>query len=166
VRRAGKLQRASPCSGLWCITYHYGESLLYFGAITLNLYAGRSYFCRNEQLLALQGRKPKVLDDTQLYWRRCRVRESRSGELFYTQNSPWTATLRMLYSLPYRNGYDDLKGPTEAEMQNKVECNKISASLWTARIIPIILAGTVGYATYVLVAILSGNISISIGFCG
>lgn len=51
-------------------------------------------------------------------------------------------------------------------MQTKVECNKISASLWTARIIPIILAGIVGYATYVLVAILSGNIFISVGFCG
>jgi hypothetical protein len=72
----------------------------------------------------------------------------------------------MIYSLPYRNGYGGLKGPPEAEMQTKVECNKISASLWTARIIPIILAGIVGYATYVLVAILSGNISISVGFCG
>jgi palmitoyltransferase len=42
-------------------------------------------------------------------------------------------------------------------MQTKVERNRIVVSLWTARIIPIILAGIVGYATYVLVALLCGK---------
>lgn len=41
-------------------------------------------------------------------------------------------------------------------MQDKAERNRIAVNIWTARIIPIILAGVVGYATYVLVALLSG----------
>lgn len=42
-------------------------------------------------------------------------------------------------------------------MQNKVELNRIAVNLWTARIVPIILAGVVGYATYVVVALLCGK---------
>lgn len=42
-------------------------------------------------------------------------------------------------------------------MQNKVELNRIAVNLWTARIVPIILAGVVGYATYVVVALLCGT---------
>jgi palmitoyltransferase len=42
-------------------------------------------------------------------------------------------------------------------MHSKVERNRIAINLWTARIIPIILAGVVGYATYVLVALLCGK---------
>ncbi|KAE9365298.1 zf-DHHC-domain-containing protein [Stipitochalara longipes BDJ] len=42
-------------------------------------------------------------------------------------------------------------------MQSKVEVNKVTINLWTARIIPIILAGIVGYATYVVVALLCVN---------
>lgn len=44
-------------------------------------------------------------------------------------------------------------------MQSRAERNKILSSLWTAKIIPWILAGVVGYATYVLVALLSGETS-------
>ena len=33
---------------------------------------------------------------------------------------------------------------------------RIAVNLWTARIVPIVLAGVVGYATYVLVALLCG----------
>jgi palmitoyltransferase len=42
-------------------------------------------------------------------------------------------------------------------MQSKVEVNRVAINLWTARIIPIILAGVVGYATYVVVALLCGK---------
>jgi palmitoyltransferase len=42
-------------------------------------------------------------------------------------------------------------------MPSKVEFNRVAINLWTARIIPIILAGVVGYATYVLVALLCGK---------
>ena len=35
-----------------------------------------------------------------------------------------------------------------------------AVNIWTARIIPIVLAGVVGYATYVLVALLYGE------YCG
>lgn len=43
-------------------------------------------------------------------------------------------------------------------MQSKKERKKVVSNLWTAKIIPWILAGVVGYATYVLVALLSGMI--------
>ena len=43
-------------------------------------------------------------------------------------------------------------------MQSKAEGNKVRSSLWSARIIPWVLTGVVGYATYVLVALLSGEI--------
>jgi hypothetical protein len=42
-------------------------------------------------------------------------------------------------------------------MQSKIEVNKVAINLWTARIIPIILAGVVGYATYIVVALLCGK---------
>jgi len=42
-------------------------------------------------------------------------------------------------------------------MQSKVEVNKVAINLWTARIIPVFLAGVVGYATYVIVALLCGK---------
>jgi palmitoyltransferase len=44
-------------------------------------------------------------------------------------------------------------------MQDKAERNRIAVNIWTARIIPIVLAGVVGYATYVLVALLCGRLS-------
>ncbi len=42
-------------------------------------------------------------------------------------------------------------------MQNRVELNRVAVNLWTARIVPIILAGVAGYATYVVVALLCGR---------
>lgn len=42
-------------------------------------------------------------------------------------------------------------------MQDKAERNRIAVNVWTARIIPIVLVGVVGYATYVLVALLCGT---------
>lgn len=42
-------------------------------------------------------------------------------------------------------------------MQSQIELNKVAINLWTARVIPMILAGTVGYATYVLVTLLCGK---------
>ncbi len=41
-------------------------------------------------------------------------------------------------------------------MKSREERNNITANIWTARIIPLVLAGIVGYATYVVVALLSG----------
>lgn len=42
-------------------------------------------------------------------------------------------------------------------MLDPAERQRIALNLWTARIIPLILAGIVGYATYVLVALLAGK---------
>jgi hypothetical protein len=39
----------------------------------------------------------------------------------------------------------------------QAERNKIATNVWTARVIPIVLAGVVGYASYVLVALLCGT---------
>ena len=41
-------------------------------------------------------------------------------------------------------------------MATNADRNRIAVNLWTARVIPIVLAGVVGYATYVLVALLCG----------
>ena len=41
-------------------------------------------------------------------------------------------------------------------MQSAAERNRRAINLWTARLIPIVLAGVVGYATYVLVVLLCG----------
>ncbi len=41
-------------------------------------------------------------------------------------------------------------------MKSRAERNNITVNIWTARIIPLVLAGIVGYATYVVVALLSG----------
>jgi palmitoyltransferase len=46
-------------------------------------------------------------------------------------------------------------------MEDKAERNRIAVNIWTARIIPIILAGVVGYATYVTVALLCGKIQLA-----
>jgi palmitoyltransferase len=46
-------------------------------------------------------------------------------------------------------------------MLSRAQRNKIAVSLWTARIIPIVLAGIVAYATYVVIALLSGKINSS-----
>lgn len=43
-------------------------------------------------------------------------------------------------------------------MQTQAERNRIAINVWTARIIPVILTSVVGYATYVLVALLCGKI--------
>jgi len=40
---------------------------------------------------------------------------------------------------------------------DKERC-RVATNIWTARVIPIVLAGVVGYATYVLVALLSGSV--------
>lgn len=51
-------------------------------------------------------------------------------------------------------------------MQSKRERNRIITSLWSARIIPLLLAGVVGYATYVLVVLLSGEkLSLPFSLC-
>lgn len=42
----------------------------------------------------------------------------------------------------------EVKDPAKAQRMN------VATNLWVARIIPLILAGVVGYATYVLVVIL------------
>lgn len=42
-------------------------------------------------------------------------------------------------------------------MQDKSDRNRITINIWTARLIPLVLAGVVGYATYVLVALLCGK---------
>jgi palmitoyltransferase len=42
-------------------------------------------------------------------------------------------------------------------MMDKAERNRIATNLWTARVVPVVLAGIVGYATYVLVALLCGT---------
>jgi palmitoyltransferase len=42
-------------------------------------------------------------------------------------------------------------------MQSKAERNRILSNLGAAKIIPWVLAGVVGYATYVLVALLSSE---------
>lgn len=42
-------------------------------------------------------------------------------------------------------------------MLTKADRNRIAVNKWTARIIPIVLAGVVGYATYVLVVLLCGE---------
>ena len=44
-----------------------------------------------------------------------------------------------------------------ASMHSQTDRNRIAINLWTARVIPIVLAGIVGYATYVVVALLSGK---------
>lgn len=44
-------------------------------------------------------------------------------------------------------------------MQTRAEKTRLAANLWTARIVPVVLAGAVGYATYVLVALLCGKSS-------
>jgi palmitoyltransferase len=44
------------------------------------------------------------------------------------------------------------------QMLDKAERNKVALNIWTARIIPIVLAGVVGYATYVFVALLCGRL--------
>ena len=41
-------------------------------------------------------------------------------------------------------------------MLTQADRNRIAVNLWTARIIPFVLAGVVGYATYVTVALLCG----------
>lgn len=43
-------------------------------------------------------------------------------------------------------------------MLTPADRNRITVNLWTARVIPIVLAGVVGYATYVLVALLCGKV--------
>lgn len=44
-------------------------------------------------------------------------------------------------------------------MSNQTKRN-ITLNLWTARIIPVVLIGVVGYATYVLVALLAGELGL------
>lgn len=39
-----------------------------------------------------------------------------------------------------------------------MEANRAKYNIWTARAVPVALAGVVGYATYVLVALLCGMI--------
>lgn len=41
-------------------------------------------------------------------------------------------------------------------MQTSKDRQRLLVNLWTARAVPVVLAGVVGYATYVLVARLSG----------
>lgn len=43
-------------------------------------------------------------------------------------------------------------------MLTAADRKNIALNLWVARIIPLVLAGIVGYATYVVVVVLSGKL--------
>jgi hypothetical protein len=56
-----------------------------------------------------------------------------------------------------RYRYDGMRSSVTVKMQqSKAERHNVIGNLWAARILPFIVVGAVAYATYVLVALLSG----------